>query len=120
MPDRFGGKGRGGSRFDDHGPASSDHGPLGFVGNLVGDVKDAVVGLPMGVIETVRNPIKSAKAIGGATWQTWSPLFHGNLGKFGQQLYDHPLAPLLDVATVFTLGAAGAARGANALGRVGI
>lgn len=102
-------------------PASSeDRGPLGFTGNLVSDVKDTVVGLPMGLVETVRNPIKSVKAMGGAAWQTWSPLFQGDFAKFGKQVYDHPLAPLLDVATVFTLGAGGAARGANALSKAGV
>lgn len=102
-------------------PASTEgRGPLGFVGNLFGDVKDTVVGLPMGAVETVRNPIKSVKAMGGAAWQTWSPLFQGDFAKFGKQVYDHPLAPLLDVATVFTLGTSGAARGASALSKSGV
>lgn len=119
MPDRFSGSGRNSSRFE-RADTSDDRSALGFIGNLASDVKDTVVGLPMGVVETVRNPIKSAKAIGGATWQTWSPLFKGDVGKFAQQVYDHPLAPLLDVATVFTLGASGAARGAGALSKAGV
>lgn len=100
--------------------SGEDRGVVDFVGNLAGDVKDMAVGLPMGVIETVRNPIKSVKAMGGATWQTWSPLAKGDFGTFGKQLYDHPLAPLLDVATVFTLGAGGAVKGASALSKAGV
>ena len=99
---------------------SPSRGPVGFLGNLVGDVKDAVIGLPAGAVETVRNPIKSAKAVGGATWHTWSPLFSGDFAKFGKQLYDHPLAPLLDVATVFTLGAGSAAKGASMISKAGV
>ena len=99
---------------------SADRGGLGFLGNLARDVKDTAVGLPMGMVELVRNPVKSVKAMGGATWHTWSPLFAGDFAKFGKQVYDHPLAPLLDVATVFTLGAAGAARGANTLSKAGV
>lgn len=94
-------------------------GALGFAGNLFGDVRDAVVGLPMGVVNLAKDPVESVESIGAAFWQTWSPLFSGDLGKFGRQLYDHPLAPILDVASVFTLGAGTAARGASALSKAG-
>ena len=92
----------------------------GFIGNLAGDVKDAVVGLPAGITMLATDPVESFKTMGAATWQTWSPLFSGDLGKFGRQFYDHPLAPMLDVATVFTAGAGGAARGAGALSKAGV
>lgn len=100
-------------------PKKSRGGVLGLVGNLAGDIKDAVVGLPTGLVMTVKDPIKTAKVVAGQEWQTWSPLFKGNVGEFLHQTYDHPLAPLLDVMTVFTLGAGAAARGASVLETVG-
>lgn len=120
MPDRFGGQGRSTSRFDRTPAPSSGFSFTGAVKNFGSDIKDAVVGLPAGMVELARNPIKSLKAIGAATWQTWSPLYHGEFRKFGGQLYDHPLAPMLDVLTVFSLGTAGAARGASALSKAGV
>lgn len=94
-------------------------GALGFTGNLLGDVKDAVVGLPMGLVTTVKDPGTAVKAVAGGIWSTWSPLFQGDIEKFAHQVYDHPLSPILDVASVFTLGAGAAARGATALERAG-
>lgn len=119
------GSGRGSTPFSGAPARSSqeedDRGVVDFVGNFVGDVKDAVVGIPMGVKTAVtQSPVKTAKQVGGATWQTWSPLFSGDFAKFGKQIYDHPLAPLLDVATVFTLGAGGTVRGAQALSKAGV
>lgn len=93
--------------------------PAGLAGNLAGDIKDAVVGLPMGLITTVQHPGRAVENIGRSYWQTYSPFFTGDPLKGLQNLYDHPLAPILDVATVFTLGAAGAARGAGALSKAG-
>lgn len=89
-------------------PAKSSgghHGLLGFVNNLGSDVKDAVVGVPTGLVQLAEHPVGSAKAIGRATWHDWAPLAEGHPGKFLSQTYDHPLAPLLDVATVFSAGA---------------
>lgn len=94
-------------------------GVTGLVGNLAGDIKDAVVGLPTGLVQTVKHPIRTAEVVAGQEWQTWSPLFHGDVGGFLQQTYDHPLAPLLDVMTVFTLGVGSAARGASVLEAAG-
>lgn len=87
--------------------------PAGFVGNLADDVKDAVVGIPAGLVQLVRDPLETAAAVGGATWQTWSPLFSGDIGKFAKQTYDHPLAPILDVMSVFSLGVGAASRVAS-------
>lgn len=94
-------------------------GTFGFGGNLLGDVKDAVVGLPMGLVKMATDPIESVEAMAGSVWHTWSPLFKGDYQQFARQTYDHPLAPILDVATVFTLGAGTAARGAGALAKAG-
>lgn len=81
------------------------HGIGGLVANLGSDVKDAVVGLPTGVVQLVKHPVKSGKLIARTTWQDWKPLIEGHPVQFAKQTYDHPLAPLLDVATVFSAGA---------------
>lgn len=97
-------------------------GYLGFTKNLVDDVKDAALGLPMGVVQLFKDPVGVAKEAAGSTWHTWSPLFEGDVGKFGHQFYDHPLAPILDVASVLTGGAALAGKGASigvAAGKIG-
>ena len=85
--------------------------------NLAGDVKDTVVGLPTGLVMTVKDPLGAGKMIARQTWHTWSPLFEGDFKQFGQQVYDHPLGPLLDVLSIATLGAGGVARAGSALGK---
>jgi hypothetical protein len=92
----------------------------GLAGNLFGDIRDAVMGMPIGLVHLAKDPIGSGEQIAAATWHTWSPLFAGDFQKFGKQLYDHPLAPILDVASVFTLGAGSVARGASGLSKAGI
>lgn len=125
-----GGSGSGGesspnifSRLFKHVPAHKQIGqaaglPLGLTGNLLSDVKDAVVGIPMGLVMTVEHPVTALKAMAGGTWQTWKPLLTGHPVAFVEQTYDHPLAPILDVATVFSLGAASAAKAAPLFGDV--
>ncbi|MCR4340803.1 MAG: hypothetical protein NUW01_13055, partial [Gemmatimonadaceae bacterium] len=76
----------------------------GFVQNLGSDVTDAVMGLGPGLYKAVTDPVETAKAIGGAYKQTYGPLFSGDYGKFFGEVYKHPLGPLLDLATVVTLG----------------
>ena len=92
-------------------------GITGFFQHLGGDVKDTVAGFPQGIVNTVEHPIGTAKAIGHSYAQTYGPLVHGHVNAFLHQLYGHPLGPILDVATIATLGGAGAARGANLLAR---
>lgn len=87
----------------------SGGGVFGFVKNLVKDVGDAARGTPMGIEQLVTHPLRTAEGAAKQTWQTWSPLFHGHVGEFGHEFYDHPLAPMLDIATVFTGGASLAA-----------
>lgn len=82
--------------------------PFRLATNLAEDVKDAVVGLPTGIIMLATHPLRTGEAIAENTWHTWSPLFHGDFKQFAEQTFDHPLAPLLDIATIFT-GGAGAA-----------
>lgn len=86
------------------------HGVGGFVENLATDVKDSVVGLPAGIVHTVEHPIGAAKQMAKSTWMTWSPLFHGQFGKFAHGVYAHPLAPILDVASIFDLGVGAAGK----------
>jgi hypothetical protein len=105
------GGGGGSSSSSPFASGSSKHGPLHFLSvipggieNFAEDVKDAAIGIPVGVIQGVRHPLRAAKMFEQATWHTWSPLFHGHPVKFAENVYAHPLAPLLDVATVFSLG----------------
>lgn len=84
-------------------------------GNLLSDIKDAAVGLPMGLVQTVQHPLRTGEAMVRQTWHTWSPLFEGDFKKFGKQVYDHPLAPILDVVSVLSLGVGSAAKGASML-----
>jgi len=101
-----------------------DHGLLGDVaglfGNLGEDIRDAAVGLPTGIAQLVRHPIRSGEQIGKQYWQTYSPLFKGDFKKFGKQVYDHPLGPILDIATVFTAGAGGVAKSGQLAAKVGV
>lgn len=95
-------------------------GVVGLLENLGGDVKDALLGLPAGLVETVRNPIGTAKAVGASYAQTYGPLAHGDVSKFLHELYEHPLGPILDVATILTGGAGAAAKGGQIAARAGI
>jgi hypothetical protein len=108
----FGGSGSssGFGGFSGSAPAGGSHGVLGLVSNLGNDVKGAVEGFIPGVIHFAEHPVGSAEQMAKATWSTWSPLFHGQFTKFGQGIYEHPLAPLLDMATIFSLGLGTAAR----------
>lgn len=90
---------------------AAPHGVGGFVENFATDVKDSVEGLPAGVVHlATTNPVDSVKQLGHSVWQTWSPLFHGNIGGFAHGVYAHPLAPLLDVTSVLDLGLGTAGR----------
>lgn len=90
--------------------APKPHGVGGFLDNLLGDVRDAAVGLPEGLIQTAEHPIRSVELGAKATWADWSPLFHGHAGQWWHNTYSHPLAPLLDLATAFTAGGAAAGK----------
>lgn len=104
----FGSSGSSGGYFTGGSSKKSSGGglpaPFGFVGNLLGDVKDATIGFIPGMVKFAKDPIESVETMAEMTWDTWSPLFSGQFGKFAKGVYDHPLAPLLDVATVFSLG----------------
>ena len=86
------------------------HGVFGIVENLGSDVGHALVGIGPGLVKTVQHPIGAAKAIGKTYQETYGPLTHGDVGKFLHNLYEHPLGPILDVATIATLGAGAGAK----------
>jgi hypothetical protein len=94
--------------------------PVKIVGNLADDIKDTVIGIPTGAVNLVVHPEQSVVAMGKGLWADWAPLFEGDPGKFAKNFYDHPLAPILDVASVLTLGAGGVARGAKVLSEAGV
>lgn len=94
-------------------------GVKGFVGNLAKDVRDAAVGFIPGVVQTVRHPVRSAEIIGKTTWKDWSPLFRGDVDEWWDHFTDHPLAPMLDILSVVTLGAGTVAKGVGGAARVG-
>ena len=100
----------------------------GFVGNLWGDVENTVVGLGPAAVTTgralyrdVRDPFnfdlgesetwkKVLRPVAKSYAHTYGPLVRGEFGEFGHRLYEHPLGPILDAATVLSLGAGGAAK----------
>lgn len=101
--------------------SSSHHRSAGGVfTNLLKDVRDAAVGIPTGVVQMVKHPVDSVENVAEQTWHTWSPLFHGDVKGFASQTYDHPLAPLLDIATLVTGGAGAAGKLAKGLDAAGI
>lgn len=98
---------------------SEPSGVGGFLENLGSDVTDAIMGLGPGLVKAVKDPVETAKAIGGSYKQTYGPLFSGDYGKFFGEVYKHPLGPLLDLATVITLGGGAAGRAGGTLGKAG-
>jgi hypothetical protein len=89
-------------------------GPATFAGHLAEDIGHTAMGLGPGLLQTFKHPIGSIEEMGKSSWQDWSPLFHGHVGKWAHNFYSHPLAPILDVAAVagivampFTAGASG-------------
>jgi hypothetical protein len=89
------------------------------LGNLLSDVSNTVTGIPMGLLNLAEHPIDSIKGIGQSYSDMYSPLIHGDFSKFGHNLAQHPLGPILDLATVLTMGAGGAAKAGQLLGKVG-
>jgi hypothetical protein len=129
MSGAFGGGSSGSGAFGSDGSSSTQHhgllhdivhGPAEFTGHLLGDVRDMAVGLPEGFAMLGTHPEKSLEQIGKTTWHDWSPLFHGDLAKFGHQFMAHPLAPILDIVGLVTGGAGLAAKGGELAGAAGL
>lgn len=105
----------------------------GFIGHLGTDVIHTAMGLPVGVAYMMQHPIAGIEGAAKMTWADWSPLFHaaaalesGNFSNawadtelWAHNFYEHPLAPILDVAGLLTFGAGTAARGAAIAGKLG-
>ncbi len=106
----------------------------GALGNLLDDAGEAVLGLGPGIYKAGQAVVHDTKAILTPAVpghkhekpdavrkeivepivqnykETYGPLAHGDLKGFAENVYEHPLGPLLDLATVATLGAGGAAK----------
>lgn len=89
--------------------------PLNFVGNLGKDIGNAAVGFVPGMYKLVTDPQDALPAIAQGIVNDWKPLFTGNPGEFAKNFYEHPLGPILDMAALFTGGAAGAGRAARGI-----
>ncbi len=99
--------------------STKDGGILGSItkvaGNLGGDVADMVQGIPGGIMATIHHPIATGEAVAHDYRTRYGPLFGylnggGDIGKFAKQAAAHPLAPILDLASVATAGGALAAK----------
>lgn len=114
-----------GSRAKAKKPTKKRATPWGFIGNLAGDATDAVVGigtLPVTLAREQWRDISRGKAPTRAVDEvlvkptvesykyTYSPLVRGDIGEFAHRVYEHPLGPLLDAATIASFGASGLAR----------
>ena len=99
--------------------------PWGFLGNLAEDATDAVVGIgtvPVTLAREQWRDVRKGKAPTRATREvivdptiesyryTYGPLARGDFGEFAHRVYEHPLGPLLDAATVASFGVAGLAK----------
>lgn len=78
-----------------------------FLGNLLGDAVSTAKGIPFGIVNTVEHPIRMAEQIGHQYKAEYSPLVHGQFHTFFHNVYEHPLAPIMDALTVASLGAGG-------------
>lgn len=92
----------------------------GFLGNLVHDAESTLANIPAGVVQTAEHPIGTAKGIAHSYAETYGPLLHGDIGKFLHGVEQHPLGPILDLATLLTAGAGAAGRVGETLGRAGV
>jgi hypothetical protein len=108
--------------------------PVGRVaGNLVTDTSESVRALPAGLIKTgmtlgsdvgeivgdpargITLPHTREEILGPIAHQygfTYGPALHGDFGKTGSRIMDHPLAPLLDAFAIASAGIGTVARGA--------
>lgn len=100
--------------------APQHHGISGFLDNLANDVETTVKGIPAGVVQLVTHPEQSLKDTAKATWHDWSPLFHGDTKTWWHNFTEHPLAPILDIASIFSMGAAAPGRAATGVAKAGL
>lgn len=79
---------------------------VGFFQNLGNDLKEAAYGFFPGLGQMVVDPTDALKGLAKyyAEDSPWVSIFEGNFGEAAKRFYDHPLAPILDVAAIFTGG----------------
>lgn len=108
--------------------------PVGGAANLAQDIGAASLGFFPGLYKAAVDPIESAKAIGksyqynyGDLFGAWSKFTKGDfggaageLGDFGEKMYEHPLSYILDAATIATVGAGAAVKVPATLAKVGV
>jgi len=93
-----------------------------FFGNLLQDTIDTAKGIPFGLVETAKHPIRMGKLTVKETAHEYSPLVHGDFKTFWHEFHAHPLQPLIDAVSIpaLALGGAGAAiKGASTVAELG-
>lgn len=94
------------------GPSKPAHHTL--FGNLLRDVVSIPKGIIPGMVQLAKHPIRELKAEAKYTGHFYSPLIHGEFGKFYGNVHAHPLQPLLDAVSVATLAFGGVGAGIKA------
>jgi hypothetical protein len=84
------------------------HGSL--LGNLAHDAESAVANIVPGTIAIAEHPVRAVKQMGHQYADYYGPLAHGDIGKFWQNVHDHPLQLGMDAFALATLGAGTAAK----------
>lgn len=74
------------------------------VDNAINQGFETATGMVPGAVQAIRHPVGTAKAVGSAEAKYYSPLVHGDLHKFGQNVEAHPLTPFFDAAAAVGAG----------------
>lgn len=82
----------------------------GLIGNIGKESASIVFGLPRGIVETVRNPVKTINAVGESYVEMYGPLAKGDVKGFASKVYNNPVSFALDALTVASGGTAMAAK----------
>lgn len=85
----------------------------GLLGNLGQDIAHAATGFFPGLKKLATDPVVAIGDVIDQYRYTYGPAFHGDLGETGERIYENPLGPILDVAALFTGGAAAAGKSAQ-------
>lgn len=93
--------------------------PVKFVENLSKDVYETAIGTPAGLYKLATDPEEALKVTAEGIWNDWKPLATGHPGEWAHNFFNHPLGPILDVASIFTGGATAVGKGASAIAKAG-
>src|SRR4051812_27307415 len=99
-------------------PAPSHSHGHGILHNLLADAVATAKGLPFGLVQPAKPPIRSVEQIG----HSYADMYGHGFGHFWHEFHAHPLQPLLDAISVPLLFAGGAGAGiklASAAAEVG-